>query len=128
MAFEPFYTTDQNLFSKLNESGSWWAQATVAAYPILQNFTSIPVLAIFIRYNLQTSGLSRNQAMLAALGLPWALSIPFYTGKGFDTIATVGGLVTSSIINFAVPVAAALLSRKSKDILLSERRVIKDSL
>lgn len=41
LAYEPFYETDENLFSKLNASGSWLAQATVAAYPVLQNLTSM---------------------------------------------------------------------------------------
>ncbi|CAE7307236.1 SPAC1F5.02, partial [Symbiodinium necroappetens] len=42
MAYPPFYTTDENLFSKLNAGGSRLGQATVAAYPMLQNVTSIP--------------------------------------------------------------------------------------
>ncbi|OLQ12865.1 hypothetical protein AK812_SmicGene3195 [Symbiodinium microadriaticum] len=80
----------------------------VALYPILQNFTSIPVLAIFIRYNLQASGLSRGLATFVAFGVPWLLSIPFYTGRGLDAIAETGGLATSSVINFLVPSVAAL--------------------
>ena len=35
-----------------NAGGSRLGQATVAAYPMLQNVTSIPVLAILIRCNL----------------------------------------------------------------------------
>merc|ERR1712070_59353 len=60
MAFAPYFDTDQNLFSKLNASGSQLARFTVYAYPILQNFTSIPVFSIMIRYNLLQSGLCSN--------------------------------------------------------------------
>lgn len=117
LAFQPFYTTDQNLFSKLNDSGWWVARATVAAYPILQNFTSIPVLAIFIRYNLQSSGLGKLTSISLAFGLPWCLSVHFYTGQGFTQIASFGGLCTSLIINFIVPILVYGLHRKNLDAL-----------
>jgi len=111
MAYKPFYTTDENLFSKLNAGGSRLGQATVTAYPMLQNFTSIPVFSIMIRYNLLQSGLSAGMATLIAVGLPWVLSVPFYTGRGFDTISEYGGLVTSSVINFIVPAVLYCLAR-----------------
>ncbi|CAE8695812.1 unnamed protein product [Polarella glacialis] len=111
MAFQPFFATDQNLFSKLNSSGLWTPRATVAVYPVLQNFTSIPVLSILIRYNLQSSGWSSCSANFLAFAFPWVLSIPFYSGQGFDRVATIGGLATSSVINFAVP--ALVYSRSS---------------
>ena len=108
MAYPPFYDTNENLFSKLNAGGSKVGQATVAAYPMLQNVTSIPVLAILIRCNLIQGGLSSSIATFIAVGLPWLVSIPFYTGSGFDTIAEVGGLATSSIINFMIPLIMQL--------------------
>merc|ERR1719433_83962 len=111
MAYKPFYTSDENLFSKLSAGGSILGRATVTAYPMLQNFTSIPVFSILIRYNLLQSGLPAATATLIAVALPWALSVPFYTGSGFDTIAEYGGLVTSSVINFIVPVVLYALSR-----------------
>merc|ERR1712113_372742 len=94
MAYKPFYTTDENLFSKLNAGGSKLGQATVTAYPMLQNFTSIPVFSILIRYNLMQSGVTPAIATFIAVGLPWLLSVPFYTGRGFETISEYGGLVT----------------------------------
>ncbi|CAK9002690.1 unnamed protein product [Durusdinium trenchii] len=103
MAYAPFYDTNENLFSKLNAGGSKVGQATVAAYPMLQNVTSIPVLAILIRCNLIQGGLPPAAATFIAVALPWLMSIPFYTGSGFDTIAEVGGLATSSVINFIIP-------------------------
>lgn len=111
MAFKPFYTTDENLFSKLNAGGSKLGQATVTAYPMLQNFTSIPVFSILIRYNLIQSGLDNLYASLIAVVLPWVLSIAFYTGSGFDTISEIGGLATSSVINFIVPGVIYLAAR-----------------
>eukprot|EP00928_Gymnodinium_smaydae_P048719 TRINITY_DN3261_c0_g1_i1.p1 TRINITY_DN3261_c0_g1~~TRINITY_DN3261_c0_g1_i1.p1 ORF type:complete len:603 (-),score=104.63 TRINITY_DN3261_c0_g1_i1:190-1827(-) len=110
MAYEPFYTTDENLFSKLNGGSSKLAQMTVTAYPMLQNFTSIPVSAIMIRDNLIQSGVSGGVATFIAVGLPWILCIPCYTGSGFDTISEVGGLATSSILNFIVPVVLFVLA------------------
>eukprot|EP00927_Polykrikos_kofoidii_P040490 TRINITY_DN34601_c0_g1_i1.p1 TRINITY_DN34601_c0_g1~~TRINITY_DN34601_c0_g1_i1.p1 ORF type:complete len:777 (+),score=136.41 TRINITY_DN34601_c0_g1_i1:86-2416(+) len=103
MAYAPFYDSDENLFSKLNASGSMLGRTTVALYPMLQNVTSIPVLAILIRYNLIQGGLPRDSATIVAVVLPWVMSVPFYTGRGFDTISEVGGLATSSVINFIVP-------------------------
>jgi hypothetical protein len=105
-------STDQNLFSKLNASGSLAAEITVAAYPILQNFTSIPVMAILVRYNLQRSGLKRPLAIFVAFGVPWLLSIPFYTGRGFSEVSNIGGYITSSVVNFLVPCALALAARR----------------
>ncbi|CAE7320017.1 unnamed protein product [Symbiodinium natans] len=123
MAYPPFYTTDEHLFSKLNAGGSRLGQATVAAYPMLQNVTSIPVLAILIRSNLIQGGLSSVTATFIAVGLPWLMSIPLYTGSGFDTISEIGGLATSSIINFMVPLimyVVAVGRRKEREELLSQ--------
>ncbi|CAE8590071.1 unnamed protein product [Polarella glacialis] len=110
MAYPPFFTMDQNLFSKLNAGGSKIGRVTVAAYPMLQNFTSIPVLAILLRNNLVQIGAERNLAILVAVGLPWVLSVCFYTGKGFDHISELGGLATSSVINFLMPVVLYMIS------------------
>merc|ERR1712217_79118 len=114
MAYKPFYTTDENLFSKLNAGGSKLGQITVTAYPMLQNFTSIPVFSILIRYNLLQSGLTPAIATFIAVGLPWILSVPFYTGRRFETISEYGGLVTSSVINFIVPVVLYVLSNSRR--------------
>jgi len=111
MAYKPFYMTDENLFSKLNAGGSKLGRATVTAYPMLQNFTSIPVFSIMIRYNLMQSGVSSANAILTAVALPWVLSIAMYTGSGFDTISEVGGLATSSVINFLIPAVLYVLAR-----------------
>merc|ERR1712087_698349 len=118
MAYKPFYTTDENLFSKLNAGGSKLGQATVTAYPMLQNFTSIPVFSILIRYNLLQSGFAPSLSTMIAVGLPWVMSVPFYTGSGFDTIAEYGGLVTSSVINFIIPVVIYVLARQREANLL----------
>merc|ERR1740130_575423 len=95
--------THEDLFSRLYASGSAAAQMSVAVYPCLQNFTTIPVLAILMRYNLQSSGFNKTTATSVAIALPWVLCIPFYCGNGFKSIAKFGGLATSSVINFAVP-------------------------
>eukprot|EP00434_Breviolum_minutum_P004230 symbB.v1.2.003728.t2/scaffold176.1/size287750/10 len=123
MAYAPFYDTNENLFSKLNAGGSRLGQATVAAYPMLQNVTSIPVLAILIRCNLIQGGLHPTGATFLAVGLPWLMSIPFYTGSGFDTIAEVGGLATSSVINFMLPLimyVVAVGRKKEREELLNQ--------
>merc|ERR1719469_201003 len=111
MAYEPFYTTDENLFSKLNAGSSTIGKATVTVYPMLQNFTSIPVFSILIRNNLQQSGVNPTLCFLLAVVLPWVMSVPFYTGSGFDMISEVGGLLTSSVINFIIPVVLFVLAR-----------------
>lgn len=88
----------------------------MTAYPILQNLSSIPVLAIFVKYNLvQLGWLDQAAATVVAFALPWAASIPFYTGTGFDHISEVGGFAFSLVINFVVPVALWAVSRGSKD-------------
>ncbi|CAL1134958.1 unnamed protein product [Cladocopium goreaui] len=123
MAYSPFYDTNENLFSKLNASGSRIGQITVAAYPMLQNVTSIPVLAILIRCNLIQGGVPSSAATFIAVALPWLMSIPFYTGSGFDTIAELGGLATSSVINFMIPLmmyVVAVGRKKEREELLSQ--------
>ncbi|CAK0875004.1 unnamed protein product [Prorocentrum cordatum] len=112
MAYKPFYTTDENLFSKLNAGGSKLGRVTVTAYPMLQNFTSIPVFSILTRYNLVQSGLSDGMATFIAVVVPWILSIAFYTGSGFNSISEIGGLATSSVINFIVPAALYASARR----------------
>jgi len=100
-----------NLFSMLNASGSVLNRLSVTAYPILQNLTSIPVFSIFIKYNLMQLGwLQRNSATIVAFVLPWAFSIPFYRGHGFEAISNVGGLAFSSVVNFLVPVVLGVLT------------------
>eukprot|EP00927_Polykrikos_kofoidii_P042239 TRINITY_DN3609_c0_g1_i5.p1 TRINITY_DN3609_c0_g1~~TRINITY_DN3609_c0_g1_i5.p1 ORF type:complete len:526 (+),score=75.76 TRINITY_DN3609_c0_g1_i5:124-1701(+) len=110
MAFAPFFETHENLFSKLNASGSTLGRATVSFYPMLQNFTSIPVNAILIRYNMIQSGLPQKVAAILAIALPWVMSVYFYTGAGFDNISEFGGLATSSVINFCLPVTLFLIA------------------
>ena len=58
----------------------------------VQNITSIPVFSMIIRLNLIQSKVPAGLASLIAIGLPWMLSIPFYTGRGFETISEVAGL------------------------------------
>mmetsp|Transcript_48450 Transcript_48450/g.149689 ORF Transcript_48450/g.149689 Transcript_48450/m.149689 type:complete len:420 (-) Transcript_48450:61-1320(-) len=100
-----------NLFSELNASGSVLNRLSVSAYPILQNLTSIPVFSIFIKYNLMQLGwLQHTPATLVSFVLPWVLSILFYTGKSFEDISRVGGLVFSVIVNFLVPVSLGVLA------------------
>jgi len=114
MAFPPYYQTDEDLFSKLNASGSRIGQATVVLYPILQNVTSIPVYSIMMRYNLLQSGsFSTFSATLVSVILPWVMSVPFYTGKGFQNISDFGGLLCSSLINFLVPPIVYVLARRA---------------
>ena len=48
-----------------------WFKVTVSAYPILQNFTSIPTFSVFIRYNLMQTGIPRRTANFIAIFLPW---------------------------------------------------------
>mmetsp|Transcript_85333 Transcript_85333/g.151193 ORF Transcript_85333/g.151193 Transcript_85333/m.151193 type:complete len:437 (-) Transcript_85333:107-1417(-) len=112
LAYPPYFDTDATLFSKLNGSGSRMAEISVIAYPMLQNFTSIPVFSVLIRYNLNQAGWSARVSTVMAVGMPWVLSIPFYTGKGFENLSEVGGLWTSSVINFIVPVAVYCISRQ----------------
>lgn len=117
LAYEPYYVTDENLFSKLNVSGQLVARLTVFLYPILQNFTSIPVFSIILRYNfMQLGWLGPRAAANVAFALPWVLSIFFYTGHGFEMISNWGGLFFSSVVNFLLPVVLFALCglRKGK--------------
>lgn len=94
----------ENLFSQLNNDGGF-SSATVLVYPILQNFTSIPVFAIILRYNvMRLTSCGVRTATVIAFGVPWLLSVLFYTGKGFQNIAEFGGLTFSAIVNFGFPV------------------------
>jgi hypothetical protein len=94
----------ENLFSQLN-SGGGFSSATVLAYPILQNFTSIPVFAIILRYNfMRLTSFGVLPATVMAFGVPWLLSVLFYTGKGFQHIADFGGFTFSAIVNFGFPI------------------------
>jgi len=112
MAFAPYFHTAETLFSKLNGTGSTLAQLAVISYPILQNYTTIPVLIIVLRYNLIKSGLLLEPVTsVAAVVLPWMISIPFYTGDGFALISKYGGICVSLVINFVVPLAVYILSR-----------------
>mmetsp|Transcript_105663 Transcript_105663/g.297220 ORF Transcript_105663/g.297220 Transcript_105663/m.297220 type:complete len:461 (-) Transcript_105663:27-1409(-) len=112
LAFEPFYGSDENLFSKLTSSGSWLGRFTVELYPVLQNLTSIPVFCIFMKYNLMQLGwFGLRAAALASVAGPLLLSVPFYTGKGFEEISDVGGMAFSSIVNFVLPCVLYALAR-----------------
>lgn len=116
-AYAPFYHGDENLFSKLNASGSLLARCTVEVYPIVQNLTSIPVFAIFIKYNLmRLTHLGPFASSLLAFASPLVLSVPFYTGRGFEHVANFGGMAFSSVINFVAP---ALVYMRAQRLLAS---------
>jgi len=110
LAYAPYYETDQTMFSKLNASGSALSRATVLVYPVLQNFTSIPVFAVLVRYNLIQDGVPYLLATFIAVMFPWIMSVFFYTGKGFARISETGGLATSSVVNFVLPIALYCLA------------------
>jgi amino acid permease len=116
MAYDPYYVTDENLFSKLNVSGQLIARLTVFLYPVLQNFTSIPVFSIILRYNfLQLGWMGPRAATCVAFALPWVLSIFFYTGHGFEMVSNWGGLFFSSVVNFTLPVVLFALCGLRRD-------------
>lgn len=79
-SYDHYFDTNSNLFSKLDEKGGTLGKATVYAFPIIQNVTSIPVFSIIIRYNLEDYGMNRKQSNLIAIVIPWVLSIFLYSG------------------------------------------------
>jgi hypothetical protein len=84
--------------------GSKVAKITFFLFPACVNLTSIPVFSIMQRYNLVESGACGPKTALAiAVGVPWLVAIPLYTGKGYELLVTWSGIVVTSVVNFVVP-------------------------
>lgn len=58
------------------------ADVSVYAFPEVVLVSSIPVFSIIVRYNILESGLmGKHWANFWAVIVPWAIAVPFYTGK-----------------------------------------------
>jgi len=103
MAFPPF-TNGQTVLVLMYGLGNKLAKITFFLFPACVNLTSIPVFSIMQRYNLVESGICGPRlATLIAVGVPWLVCIPLYTGKGYELLVTWSGIVVTSVVNFVVP-------------------------
>merc|ERR1719215_2378498 len=111
MAFESFYETDDNLFSKLSSSGYWWTRITVSTFPVLRNLTVIPVLMSMMRCNLLSSGAPPCVAATMSLGRPWVLSASLYVSPEAIEELFLGEAirVLALVVNVIVPFAVFIL-------------------
>ena len=100
-----------DVLDKLNQSGNTLMRVTYFVFPVVVNLTSIPIFSIVIKYNfLSNQVVSKPVASFIAVVLPWLLTIPFYTGAGFNTIVTWTGVFVSGIVNFIVPMYMYVLA------------------
>jgi hypothetical protein len=94
--------------------GSKVAKITFFLFPACVNLTSIPVFSIMQRYNLVTSGVcGHKMALFIAVLCPWLISIPLYTGSGYELLVTWSGILITSVVNFIVPPILYLLALRA---------------
>lgn len=80
------------------------ATITYYIWPIVVNFTSIPIFSIIMRYNLiENNVCNKHVSTFISVFLPWLISIVLYTGSGFTYIVTFSGLIVNSVVNFVIP-------------------------
>lgn len=100
---ESIHTTD-NILTHVYNLHTTVAYITFYAWPVVVNFTSIPIFAIMMRYNLIENHVCNNSIATAySVFVPWIIAVLVYTGSGFTTIITFSGLIVSSFVNFIVP-------------------------
>lgn len=107
LAFDHTHDTihiNDNILTHIYNMHNTLATITYYAWPVVVNFTSIPIFAIMMRYNLIENNVCRSStATFIAVFMPWIISIILYTGGGFTNIVTFSGLLVSSMVNFIIP-------------------------
>ena len=68
----------------------------------------IPIFCVLMRYNLVSGGCNVALATLVAGALPWAASWLVYRGHGIVAVLSWSGLILNSIVDFMLPMCAAL--------------------
>jgi hypothetical protein len=125
MAF-PKFQNGQTILVILYGLGSKLAKITFFLFPACVNLTSIPVFSIMQRYNLVESGVcGRKMALFIAVCVPWIVSIPLYTGAGYQLLVTWSGILITSVVNFVVPPALYLLALRRTAQESEQRKVVR---
>jgi len=87
----------------------------VTLLAIVNYLSAIPILTIFVKYNLRRLGLLGNvSASFLSFIILWFLSIFFY-GRMSGDVCVWGMRILSIIVNFIVPVLLYFLSTKNRD-------------
>ena len=68
----------------------------------------VPIFSVLMRYNLVSGGLGRRAATVVAGALPWAASWLVYRGHGIVNVLSWSGLILNSVVDFGLPLCAAL--------------------
>ena len=91
-------------------------EVTFYLFPIIVNLTSIPVISIFQRYNLVRERVCGvRMANFLAVVLPWLLAIPLYNGSGYQQLASWGGVLVTSTVNFIAPIAVYIVAVRRRE-------------
>ena len=117
----------QDVLKMIKNGGfPWVAQVAMYVFTFMNTATGIPIYSIVLKYNFMSATnpvkMFRSKCVSLALAvmLPWMLSIPLYTGKGFNNLIEVGGTCFQSVVNFIVPVCLFI------GVLITERRVARE--
>jgi hypothetical protein len=111
MAYAPFFDTDDDILTKLDQKGKMVGKITYYLFPLIVNLTSIPVYSIMIRYNLQSTNLvTPRVASFIGVVCPWILTFLFYTGDGFQLVVQWTGTTVNGVVSFIIPLYIYILA------------------
>lgn len=127
LAFAPSqFENGQTILSAVFGLNTKIAKVTFFLFPACVNLTSIPVFSIMQRYNLVESGLcGKKMALFLAGVLPWLISIPLYTGRGYELLITWSGILITSTVNYIVPPILYILAIREVKVELQKRASVR---
>lgn len=112
------FASGADLLSVIADRGTdgIWEISRLCTYvfPIANSVTSIPVFSVIVRYNLmQTGWCPLWVANAVAVGLPWALSLVFYSGNQLAELINWSSALLFVQINLIAPLCLFLMSRRT---------------
>lgn len=99
----PYVGSDRTLFNSLVDVGTPTAQSLVYVIPLVSNLSSIPVMLILVRYNLESMDVPK-QAAKALTVMLIIVSVFAMRGHGFIDCVNIGGSIFTSMAAFIIPV------------------------
>jgi len=85
---------------------------TIFGFGATQLISQIPIFSLIARKNLVTAGwMGRPLATAVSVGIPWAITVMFYTGNALEDILNWIGMLVIPICNFFVPFVALAILR-----------------
>ena len=113
-AASPLAFGGTDFLSLLVNGDNIWTVSKVAVYvfPAANLMTSIPIFSLLVRYNLVNAEvMSEGPANAVAVGVPWIMSLIFYSGNLLGDLINWSAALLFAAVNLVVPIVLYLSER-----------------